>query len=192
MLKYKIRRDTKVSSKENKALAKERRAKERKKKETVKKVKLGALILVVVLVVGALTYISVVEYKESKAQASASTETTDTSDSTTETTDSSDDSSSSKTLNTTEGTVVKEGDTVNIDYTGYLDGEAFDGGSTNGAGTDLELGSGTYIDGFEEQVEGHSVGETFDIEVTFPDDYGVDSLNGQTVTFNITINGVYE
>ena len=48
---------------------------------------------------------------------------TDTSDSTTETTDSSDDSSSSKTLNTTEGTVVKEGDTVNIDYTGYLDGE---------------------------------------------------------------------
>ncbi len=181
-----------MSSKENKALAKERRAKERKKKETVKKVKLGALILVVVLVVGALTYISVVEYKESKAQASASTETTDTSDSTTETTDSSDDSSSSKTLNTTEGTVVKEGDTVNIDYTGYLDGEAFDGGSTNGAGTDLELGSGTYIDGFEEQVEGHSVGETFDIEVTFPDDYGVDSLNGQTVTFNITINGVYE
>jgi trigger factor len=95
-------------------------------------------------------------------------------------------------MNTTAGTVVEEGDTVNIDYTGYLDGEAFSGGSTNGAGADLELGSGTYIDGFEEQVEGHSVGETFDINVTFPDDYSATDLAGKEVTFNITINGVYE
>ena len=101
-------------------------------------------------------------------------------------------SSSKGTLNTTEGTVVQKGDTVNIDYTGYLNGKAFDGGSTNGAGTDLTLGSGTYIDGFEDQVEGHKVGETFDIQVTFPEDYGVSDLNGQEVTFTVTINGVYQ
>lgn len=100
--------------------------------------------------------------------------------------------SSEGTLNTTEGTVVQKGDTVNIDYTGYLNGKAFDGGSTNGAGTDLTLGSGTYIDGFEDQVEGHKVGETFDIQVTFPEDYGVSDLNGQEVTFTVTINGVYQ
>ncbi|MCC6094216.1 MAG: FKBP-type peptidyl-prolyl cis-trans isomerase [Eubacterium sp.] len=101
-------------------------------------------------------------------------------------------SSTATTLDKTAGTVVKAGDTVNIDYTGYLNGEAFDGGSTNGAGTDLKLGSGTYIDGFEDQVEGHKVGETFDIEVTFPEDYGVSDLNGQKVTFTVTINGVYK
>ncbi|MCI5759455.1 MAG: FKBP-type peptidyl-prolyl cis-trans isomerase [Eubacterium sp.] len=100
--------------------------------------------------------------------------------------------SSKETLNKTEGTVVQKGDTVNIDYTGYLKGKAFDGGSTNGAGTDLTLGSGTYIDGFEDQVEGHKVGETFDIQVTFPEDYGVSDLNGQEVTFTVTINGVYQ
>lgn len=100
--------------------------------------------------------------------------------------------SSKETLNKTEGTVVQKGDTVNIDYTGYLNGKAFDGGSTNGAGTDLTLGSGTYIDGFEDQVEGHKVGETFDIQVTFPEDYGVSDLNGQEVTFTVTINGVYQ
>ncbi|MCD7709515.1 MAG: FKBP-type peptidyl-prolyl cis-trans isomerase [Clostridiales bacterium] len=95
-------------------------------------------------------------------------------------------------LDTEEGYVVEEGDTVNIDYTGYLDGEAFDGGSTNGAGADLTLGSGTYIDGFEDGIIGHEVGETFDIDVTFPEDYGVESLNGQAVVFTITINGVYD
>ena len=101
-------------------------------------------------------------------------------------------SSSKESLNTTAGTVVQKGDTVNIDYTGYLNGKAFDGGSTNGAGTDLTLGSGTYIDGFEDQVEGHKVGETFDINVTFPENYGVSDLNGQEVTFTVTINGVYQ
>ena len=75
-----------------------------------------------------------------------------------------------KTLDKTEG-VVQNGDTVNIDYTGYLDGTAFKGGSTNGSGADLELGSGTYIDGFEDGIVGHTVGETFDLNLTFPETY---------------------
>ena len=68
---------------------------------------------------------------------------------------------------------AQEGDIVNIDYTGYLDGEAFDGGSAEGA--DLELGSGSFIGatddyaGFEEQIEGHNPGDEFDIQVQFPD-----------------------
>lgn len=95
-------------------------------------------------------------------------------------------------LDTAEGYVVEEGDTVNIDYTGYLDGEAFDGGSTDGAGTDITLGSSGYIDGFDDGVIGHEVGETFDIDVTFPDDYWEESLAGQPVVFTVTINGVYD
>ena len=83
---------------------------------------------------------------------------------------------------------MKSGDTVNIDYTGTIDGREFDGGSTNGQGTSLLLGSGSYIDGFEDGIIGHKVGETFDINVTFPDDYGVDDLNGKDATFSTTIN----
>lgn len=84
--------------------------------------------------------------------------------------------------------VANDGDTVNIDFLGKIDGVAFDGGSTDGAGCDLTLGSGTMIDGFEEQIVGHSVGETFDIYVTFPEDYGEPSLAGQDAVFTITIN----
>ncbi len=87
----------------------------------------------------------------------------------------------------TEG-VTKMGDTANIDFVGSVDGVEFQGGSSNGAGYDLVLGSGTMIDGFEEQIIGHEVGETFDIYVTFPEDYGSADLAGQYATFSITIN----
>jgi trigger factor len=86
---------------------------------------------------------------------------------------------------------VAEGDTVNIDYTGYIDGVEFDGGSTDGYGTDLEIGSGDYIDGFEDQLVGHYVGETVEVNVTFPEDYGDDDLNGKDAVFEVTINGIY-
>jgi trigger factor len=89
----------------------------------------------------------------------------------------------------TEGT-AELGDTVNIDYVGTIDGEEFSGGSTNGSGTDLELGSGSYIDGFEDQIVGHSVGDSFDVNVTFPEDYGVDTLNGQDAVFAVTLNSI--
>ena len=58
--------------------------------------------------------------------------------------------------------VVKDGDQINIDFLGTLDGVPFDGGSTNGAGSDITLGSGQFIEGFEAQIVGHKVGETFD------------------------------
>ena len=90
------------------------------------------------------------------------------------------------------GTKVKMGDRVNVDYTGYMDGEAFSGGSTGGMGEEILLGQQGYIDDFEEQISKHTVGENFDIEVTFPDDYGATDLAGKDATFNITINGVYE
>lgn len=94
-------------------------------------------------------------------------------------------------LDTDTDQTVADGDTVNIDYTGYSDGVAFDGGSTNGAGADLTIGSGTYIDDFEEQLIGHKVGEEVDVNVTFPDDYGATDLAGKDATFEVTINGIY-
>ncbi|MBQ2468774.1 MAG: FKBP-type peptidyl-prolyl cis-trans isomerase, partial [Clostridia bacterium] len=87
----------------------------------------------------------------------------------------------------TEGT-VKDGDTLNIDYVGYVDGETFEGGSTDGAGTTVTIGVTSYIEGFLDQVVGHNVGETFDIDVTFPDDYSNEELAGKPATFTVTVN----
>lgn len=87
---------------------------------------------------------------------------------------------------------VKDGDTVNIDYVGYIGEEAFDGGSTNGAGTTVTIGVTSYIDDFLQQLIGHMPGETFDVNVTFPEDYGVDSLNGKDAKFVTTINYISE
>ena len=98
-------------------------------------------------------------------------------------------SSYTTTEEVTEGT-VEMGDSVNIDYVGTIDGVEFEGGSTNGAGTTITLGEAGYIDDFEEQVAGHEVGDNFDIEVTFPDDYGNEELNGRDAVFNITINAI--
>ena len=64
---------------------------------------------------------------------------------------------------------VKEGDTVNIDYVGSVDGVEFEGGSTQGNGTNVVAGSTNYIDDFLTQIIGHKPGETFDVNVTFPD-----------------------
>ena len=82
------------------------------------------------------------------------------------------------------------GDTVNIDFVGYIDGVEFDGGSTEGEGYDLTLGSGALIDDFEDQIVGHVPGETFDVEVTFPDDYSTTNtdLNGADAVFETTLN----
>ena len=80
------------------------------------------------------------------------------------------------------------GDTVNIDYEGFKDGIAFDGGKA--AGHNLELGSGSFIPGFEDQIVGHTVGETFDINLSFPADYHAEELAGAAVTFAIKLNGI--
>ena len=86
-----------------------------------------------------------------------------------------------------EGT-VKEGDNVNIDFVGSLDGEEFEGGNSNGQGYDLTLGSGSMIPGFEDGIIGHKIGETFNIKATFPENYGKEKLNGKEADFKITIN----
>lgn len=84
---------------------------------------------------------------------------------------------------------AKEGDTVNIDYVGKIDGEEFDGGSDQGA--DLKLGSGKFIDGFEDGLIGARKGETLTLNLTFPEDYTQD-LVGKAVEFTVTVNAVKE
>lgn len=84
---------------------------------------------------------------------------------------------------------VEDGDTVNIDYTGYVDGEAFQGGSTGGSGQTVTIGVDQFIDDFLEQLIDHTPGENYDIEVTFPDPYQNNpDLAGKDATFNVTIN----
>lgn len=78
------------------------------------------------------------------------------------------------------------GDTVNIDYVGTIDGVEFSGGSAKGY--ELELGSGTFIDNFEDQIANHTPGETFEVNVTFPDDYGSTDLAGKAAVFTTTLN----
>lgn len=84
---------------------------------------------------------------------------------------------------------AKEGDTVNIDYVGKIDGEEFDGGSDQGA--DLKLGSGKFIDGFEDGLIGARKGETRTLNLTFPENYTQD-LAGKAVEFTVTVNAVKE
>ncbi len=83
---------------------------------------------------------------------------------------------------------IEDGDTVNIDYEGLLDGVAFEGGSAEAY--DLTIGSKAFIPGFEEQLIGHKADETFPIDVTFPEDYQNEELAGKAVVFNITVNNV--
>ncbi|MCD7825749.1 MAG: FKBP-type peptidyl-prolyl cis-trans isomerase [Clostridiaceae bacterium] len=88
---------------------------------------------------------------------------------------------------------VEDGDTVNIYYVGKLDGEAFDGGTcskkTNPEGYDLEIGSGTFVDGFEDALIGKKIGKTYKIKVTFPETYTQnEDLAGQDTVFTVTIN----
>ena len=91
-----------------------------------------------------------------------------------------------------EGT-VKDGDTINLDYIGYVDGEAFEGGSTDGAGTQLTIGSHAYIDDFEEQLIGHEVGEEgIEVNVTFPEDYHATELAGKPAVFKCTVKEIKE
>jgi trigger factor len=79
-------------------------------------------------------------------------------------------------------------DTANIDYEGFVNGVAFDGGK--GEGYDLKLGSGSFIPGFEEQICGHNVGEEFDVNVTFPTEYHAEELAGKEAVFKTKINAI--
>lgn len=83
---------------------------------------------------------------------------------------------------------AKKGDTVTIDYEGTIDGKKFDGGSAQNYS--LELGSNTFIPGFEDQLEGHKAGDDVDVKVTFPKDYGAKDLAGKEAHFATKIHEV--
>ena len=80
------------------------------------------------------------------------------------------------------------GDTALIDYEGYADGEKFEGGTDTNY--KLKLGSGSFIPGFEEQVAGHSVGDEFDVNVTFPEEYHAKELAGKPAVFKVKLHGI--
>ena len=83
---------------------------------------------------------------------------------------------------------VENGDTANIDFEGFADGVAFEGGK--GEDYDLEIGSGTFIPGFEDQIIGHNIGDEFDVNVSFPEDYGAEDLAGKAVVFKVKLNRI--
>lgn len=87
-----------------------------------------------------------------------------------------------------EKTTVADGDVVNINYKGMLDGEAFDGGTAENY--NLVIGSGTFIDGFEAGLVGKDVGSTVELELTFPEDYSSEELAGKETVFEVTINSI--
>ena len=164
--------------KENKKLAQERRAKEKQRekiKEIVVKVcKIG----IPTMLLAAVIVIAIVNPFGKKETDSSSAGSTDTNNTTTLSTDSS--------------LVVQDGDTVNIDYVGSIDGVEFAGGNTQGGGADLTIGSGMYIDDFEEQLIGAHPGDEVDVYATFPSNYGNEELNGKEALFKVKVNGIYK
>ena len=86
--------------------------------------------------------------------------------------------------------IVREGDVVNIDYVGRIDGEEFDGGSDEGY--DLEIGSGMFIDGFESGLIDQKVGDTVTLELTFPENYSDSTKAGVKAEFDVTINSIQQ
>lgn len=89
---------------------------------------------------------------------------------------------------TVEDRPAEKGDIANIDFEGFLDDEPFQGGKA--AGQDLELGSGQFIPGFEDQVIGHNIGDEFDVNVTFPEKYQSEELAGKAVVFKVKLNEI--
>ena len=88
----------------------------------------------------------------------------------------------------TDETPAELGDSTKIDFEGFVDGVAFEGGK--GEDYNLKLGSGSFIPGFEEQIVGHKIGEQFDVNVTFPEEYHAAELAGKASTFKVTLKGI--
>lgn len=172
-------------NKENRKAARERRAKEREHEAKVvhyKKIWSWAGPALIVVVIVGLIIASVLDSKRLSVK-SASEDTSTASSAST---------SASASLQTDTSLTIEDGDTVNIDYVGSIDGVEFEGGNTKGNGADLVIGSHTYIDDFEEQLIGHHPGDSVDVTVTFPEDYGKDELNGKEALFKVTVNGIYK
>ena len=172
-------------NKENRKAARERRAKEREHEAKVahyKKIWSWAGPALIVVVIVGLIIASVLDSKRLSVK-SASEDTSTASSAST---------SASASLQTDTSLTIEDGDTVNIDYVGSIDGVEFEGGNTKGNGADLVIGSHTYIADFEEQLIGHHPGDSVDVTVTFPEDYGKDELNGKEALFKVTVNGIYK
>lgn len=174
-----------------------KRLKEAEEKEKIhfsgKEVKSFAAMLIILAVVAVGIWLAVHHDNKKDESADSSNQTSAGNESSADSSDTSEDSDTSgNTLSTDTSIAIKNGDTVNIDYVGTVDGVEFDGGNTNGTGTDLTIGSGQYIDDFEEQLIGAHVGDTVEVNVTFPDNYGNEELNGKDAVFEVVINGIYE
>ena len=89
---------------------------------------------------------------------------------------------------TVEDRAVQKGDIATIDFEGFVDGVAFDGGK--GENYDLEIGSNTFIPGFEDQLVGAEIGKELDVNVTFPEEYGAKELAGKEAVFKCTVHGI--
>lgn len=87
-----------------------------------------------------------------------------------------------------EDRAAKKGDTVVIDFEGFIDGKAFEGGK--GEGHSLELGSGQFIPGFEDQIVGKKIDDEFDVNVTFPEEYGAKELAGKPAVFKVKLHAI--
>lgn len=191
--------------KENRKAAQQRRAEERAKLAKQKKrKKILSWILPILAVILLFLLVIFGENLFSSKGASSDTSSDPTAESTSEQTSgdssasdsSSDDADTSASSDDTDystdtSLTIKDGDVVNIDYTGTIDGTEFAGGSTNGSGATLTIGSGTYIDDFEEQLIGHHPGDVVDVNVTFPEDYHQADLQGKDALFKVTVNGIY-
>lgn len=89
---------------------------------------------------------------------------------------------------TVDDRAVQDGDTVTIDFDGYIDGEQFEGGKSENHS--LVIGSHTFIDNFEEQIIGKNIGDEFDVNVTFPEMYQSEELRGKAAVFKVKLNGI--
>ena len=94
-----------------------------------------------------------------------------------------------KELSTDEQLEIVDGDEVNIDFVGTVDGVEFEGGNSGGEGYDLTIGSGSFVDDFEQQLIGYKPGDEVAVEVTFPEDYS-EELAGKDASFAVTVNGI--
>lgn len=197
-------------------MAQQRRAEERRKKEIRRKVSKILAVCIPILVIILLVVIIAVftgsngsssnSNNDTNTESTNGTDNTDSQDNTDSdsespdedssedgSSDSTDGSDNSTAYSTDTSLTVEDGDTVNIDYVGTVDGVEFDGGSTQGMGTDLVIGSGSYIDDFEDQLIGAHPGDTVEVNVTFPDPYSPNTdLSGAEAVFTVIINGIYE
>ena len=163
-----MKKENRKMAQEQKAAARDKQAKQQKVKKQLSSFIPNLIVVVVFVVIGAAIIIASNASKEANRQVTERV-----------------------LLQVDPEFVVEDGDFLNIDFVGTIDGVEFEGGNTNGAGTVLQVGSGTYIDNFEEQLIGYHPGDVVEVIVTFPDTYQEESLRGKEAVFTVTINGIY-